>query len=163
MRGERRIPSRGIGRLTVGLGKLNPMVPRVGNVSNLDRAVVNGMARHALVDLSYAMARQVSTWLRAGQLVDSWGEPYDLGAEVPLLLMAGAQDRLVAAEDVRRTCAEYPRCRFELLGQAAGYSVDYGHVDPVVGISAPAEVYPVVEAFLREHPPRPVPSEGARR
>ncbi len=151
--GDRRIPARALGRASVGLGRINPLISRVGNPDNLDRAVVNGMAKHALVDLTAGIGRQVVLWLREGELVDSWGEPYltDADPEVPLLLMGAAADRIVAAADVEATCARYSQCEYRLLGLEGGMSLDYGHIDPVVGMSAPTEVYPIIVEFLDAH------------
>jgi hypothetical protein len=69
-----------------------------------------------------------------------------------VLLMGGAKDRIVASADVAATCARLgPTCTFVSLAQADGASTDYGHIDPVVGVTAAEEVYPMVEQFLVAH------------
>jgi hypothetical protein len=44
----------------------------------------------------------------------------------------------------------FPDCTYRLLAVSEGFSVDYGHIDPVVGLTAREEVYPLVTGFLVE-------------
>ncbi len=150
--GDRRVPAAAIGAASSRLGRLNPLVGRVGNPDNLDPGVVNGMAREAMVPISLGMGRQVVDWLRAGELVTVDGAPWLVETDRPVLLMGGAKDRIVASADVAATCARLgPTCTFVSLAQADGASTDYGHIDPVVGVTAAEEVYPMVEQFLVAH------------
>lgn len=157
--GERVLPSRFIADLAGPLGRMNPFYGRIGNKENYDFAVTNGMARHAVVPLTHATVRQVLDWLEHGELVSSEGEPYLEDNGVPVMLMAGSVDRIVAPDDVASTCERYGNCEFKLLGVEGGMSVEYGHIDPVVGTTVQAEVYPLVLDFLERH--RGAPASAA--
>ncbi|MFZ5480492.1 MAG: alpha/beta hydrolase [Myxococcota bacterium] len=147
-RGRGAVPAEAFGKATGGLGRANPLFRRVSNPDNLDFAVAKGLARHALVDMPHALAFEATGWVRAGELVDRAGEPWLRPNAVPLLVMGGAVDRVVAEPDVRATCDRFPDCEYRLLGTAGGFSADYGHVDAVLGKEAASEVYPVILDWL---------------
>lgn len=147
------IPARALSRSTAWMGRANPLVHRVGNPDNLDIATIRGIARDGLIDLPKPMAKEVLHWLKAGELVKADGTPWladHEAAATPLLVFGGAVDRIVPWYGAEKACARFGDCRFVFLGVADGFSVDYGHVDPVVGITAPTEVYPLIEAFLAD-------------
>jgi hypothetical protein len=137
------------------LGRTNPLYGRLANRENLDWPVTRGMARHALVNLSKPLARQALGWARSGELLRLDGSPWVVPAEVPLLVLGAPLDRVVAEPDVRAACDVYPNCEYRVLSRAAGFTADYGHVDPVIGYEARAEIYPLVSTFLADHLPRP--------
>lgn len=136
-------------------GAANPLYGVLANRDNLDWPTTRGLGAEALEDLSRGTVRQVHLWLRSGEVVDLKGQPWvrPSDREVPMLVLGGAVDQVAPHEDVGYACAVYPSCRFELLGLEAGYSADYGHIDPVVGTSAQREVYPLIAAFLAEQLP----------
>lgn len=71
--------------------------------------------------------------------------------EVPILITAGAAD-VVAPPVVQRHLYRAVGSKDKeliLFGREAGFSTDYGHGDPIVGRSAPQEVYPVLIQWLR--------------
>jgi pimeloyl-ACP methyl ester carboxylesterase len=149
------LPVRGLARKTAWMGRHNALFRVVANPDNLDWPLANGLAREALEPVPSAMGRQVVTWLRSGEVLQVDGEPWFDRTRtdrlpVPLLVTGGAVDRIVPPDNSRAACDIFPTCRFVLLGTAGGFSVDYGHVDPVVGRTAEAEVFPLVEGFLRE-------------
>lgn len=151
-RGRGRIEADGPARLATGiLGRANPLYRRLANPDNLEWPVVNGLARHALVDLPRRVAWQASDWLRSGELRTVEGEPWIASADVPLLVLGGAVDRVVPAPNVAAACEVFPDCTYRLLGTEGGFTTDYGHVDPVVGRTARSEVYPVITTFLEAH------------
>lgn len=125
-----------------------PAVKRLGNPDNLDWPTVKGMGQHAVVDLPRDVTAQVILWLRTGQLVSAEGEPWMTASRVPMLVLAGSDDFIAPPADVAHACTVLQRCTFEELGTATGLSVDYGHIDIVVGHTAAAEVFPRVSAFL---------------
>jgi pimeloyl-ACP methyl ester carboxylesterase len=145
--------------LSAMFGRGNLLYGRLAVRSNLDWPVTNGLAEHALIDVSRPMAHQAVSWLRSGAITRVDGTPWIVGgADVPLLAFGGSRDKIVPASNVEESCALYPSCRYVLLGKDSGFSVDYGHVDPVLGLTAPAEVYPLISAFLAEHRPVETPA-----
>jgi pimeloyl-ACP methyl ester carboxylesterase len=138
-------------RAALVLGWKNPVTRRLGNVENLDPAIVRGLSRTAIVDLPNAVSREASDWLRSGDFVDTSGAPWLAPAEVPLLVMAGSADWIAPADNVAYACEVFPDCRLVRMGaDEPGFTVDYGHIDPLLGTTSAAEVYPVIAAFLAE-------------
>jgi polyhydroxyalkanoate synthase len=149
-----RVPMRPLTRL--GITRVDPLLEILGNPDNLDPAIVAGMAGDALENLPRATARQARLWIRRRDLVRNDGTRWLAGAatsRVPLLVLGAADDRIAAAPDVAHACRLFADCQYRLLSVDTGFSVDYGHIDPVVGRSAPAEVYPLILEFLDAHRP----------
>jgi len=151
-----RIPSRTWARMSTPLRRTNPFYGRLANRDNLDWAVTFGMAQHGLVDLPVPMIGEGLRWLETGEFIDRQGAPWIEPAHVPLLVFGASKDRVVPEPDVAAACSIYPDCTYRLLGTAGGFSVEYGHIDPVLGLTAPEEVYPVIRDFLEQHRPAPV-------
>lgn len=152
--GSRRIPASDIGRAAAVLGVARPLTARLANPDNLDPRVARSMARDALVDLTTPMARLGLAWIASGTFASADGQPWLVPADVPVLVLAAPADKVVGVENVRATCDVLPDCTFRLLGATEGFSSDYGHIDPVVGVNAREEVYPVVLEFLAGHGPQ---------
>jgi pimeloyl-ACP methyl ester carboxylesterase len=149
-----RIPMRPMTRL--GITRVKPLLRVLGNPDNLDPRIVSGMASDALENLPRATARQARQWMRARDLVRVDGGRWLTLAEaspVPLLVLGGADDRIAAEPDVAHACRIFQDCTYRLLSTSTGFSADYGHIDPVVGRAAPAEVYPIILDFLDRHRP----------
>jgi polyhydroxyalkanoate synthase len=73
--------------------------------------------------------------------------------KVPVLITAGSADTVappVVQRNLFRTLGSEDK-EIVLFGREEGFSTDYGHGDPVVGRSAPTEVYPVLIQWLRRH------------
>ncbi len=104
---------------------------------------MQGLARHAVDDSPRGVTRQVVGWARAeSDLTRLDGTPLvDFAAEVPVLAFGATKDRLVSHEDVALTCERLPQCTYVALE-------GMGHVDPVLGISAPEQVFAPVLAWL---------------
>ena len=154
MGGNGRIPARALAAMSYPLGRNNPLFARLADRKNLDFPVVNGMARTTLVDLPRPMARQAMTWLLDGQLVTSDGEYWlrdAATADSPLLVLGATHDKVAPERDVAAACEIFSECRYVRLSVADGFAADYGHVDSVIGVSAPSEIYPLVLEFLEEH------------
>jgi len=134
--------------LTRPLRLNGPAVKRLGNPDNLDWPTVKGMGQHAVVDLPRDVARQVIVWLRTGELVSTEGEPWLGPSRVPMLVLAGSQDFIAPESDVTHACTVLKRCTAQVVGTRTGFSVDYGHIDIVVGETAASEVFPLVSSFL---------------
>lgn len=73
--------------------------------------------------------------------------------DVPILITAGAAD-VVAPPVVQRQlyrAVSSKDKKLVLFGREEGFSTDYGHGDPIVGQSAPREIYPVLIQWLMRH------------
>lgn len=70
----------------------------------------------------------------------------------PLLAAAGALDEHDPVAECRELFDQFgsPTKRFMVLGRNGGMRGDYGHVDMLAGKSAEAEVWPVIQTWLRE-------------
>jgi pimeloyl-ACP methyl ester carboxylesterase len=138
----------------LGLVRFRPLLRVLGNPDNLDRALLKGMSAAALENLPRATVRQAREWLREREFVDETGARWLDGAEhveVPLLVLGGQDDRIAAEPDVAHACRLFPTCEYRALAKLNGFSIDYGHIDTVVGRSAPAEIYPLIIRFLDRH------------
>ncbi len=157
VRGDGLIRSTGLVKLVAPLGRANPLYGKLANRANLDYPVANGLARHALVDMTRPMARQATTWVKRRTIVREDGTPWfpTLDAQVPTLLLGGSVDKIVPEPNVAATCARMADCTYQVLGTAGGLSTEYGHVDPIVGRTARDEVYPLIGSFLAGHVVRP--------
>jgi pimeloyl-ACP methyl ester carboxylesterase len=127
------------------------------NPDNLAPATARPLAANGLSDLSGAVMDQLMASIEARRLVSADGH-WDYTAELhrittPLLFVAGVADalappsRVIAAYDGVRA----PDKHLELLGRANGYAHDYGHLDLVLGDTAPTEVWPLLHDWLVAH------------
>lgn len=127
------------------------------NPANVDRRLVGRALRRALGDVSRHKLRQLATWALDGVFASADGSiDYRAGlARVsrPLLIAAGRADRLATPAAVACALDHLPPGlgTFREFGCAAGDSVDYGHVDLILGRAAPREVFPTVAAWLDAH------------
>lgn len=76
-------------------------------------------------------------------------------APVPMLILGGTKDQYASPESVMAACKTIPDrkgalrdCR--ILGKSYGFKEDYGHVDLVAGKNVEAEVFPIIEEFLKQ-------------
>lgn len=116
---------------------------------DIDYAMGLGLIEHAMVDLPSPFVWHASEWIRQGTLVDTQGEPWLAPSTMPIVALAGTADTTVPSANVVPVCDYFEHCTLEHVGTETGYSVDYGHVDIVLGRNAKAEVYPRVVAALR--------------
>ncbi len=152
--GRGRFPGAVLARWSSAMfGLKTPLFGLIADRENLDVPVANGLARVALTDLSRPMARQAASWMKAGTITRVDGSAWvEHGADVPLLAIGASHDKVVPPANVEATCVLFPACDYVLAGTATGFSRDYGHVDAVLGTTAPLEVYPLIGAFLDAHP-----------
>jgi predicted alpha/beta hydrolase len=127
------------------------------NPANVDRRVVGAALQHALCNVSRAKLRQLSDWSLTGRFASVDGR-VDYRAALahittPLLVVAGTADRLATPATVERALAHLPPRTATYLeaGRGQGFSVDYGHVDLVLGRAAPAEIFPAIADWLARH------------
>ena len=149
VRGRGRLPARALAKMTAPLGRANVLFARIANTKNLDWGLAKGLARHALIDLPRPMAAQAVQWMREGEFVSTEGVPWIVpGNDTPLLVFGAIDDKVAPEPDVASTCQFFGDCTYVRLAKDNGFAVDYGHVDPVVGKSAPTDVYPHIKQFL---------------
>ena len=135
----------------------NPMVQLLSNPENLDLELAQGLADVGLGDVSRGMVKQVHLWLSTGDFVDMEGTPWLTPVKVPVLVLAGSVDRVAPPANVTVACKVLPDCEARILGTETGLGTEYGHIDPVVGVTARIEVYPQVHHWLSAQaglPPR---------
>jgi pimeloyl-ACP methyl ester carboxylesterase len=153
LKGNGVIPAKALGAATAGLGKANPAFRRIANPKNLDWKIAKAMGHHALNDLPRPMAAQASRWLREGAFTSSDGEPWVVpvqGDQTPILVFGAVNDRVSGELDVATACGLFGNCEYVRLSKADGFALDYGHIDPVLGKTAPSEVWPLISDFLYE-------------
>lgn len=126
----------------------NPMVQLLSNPENIDLDLAQGLADVGMGDVSRGMVKQVHVWLSSGDFVSMEGQPWLTPAQVPVLVLGGSVDRVAPPANVEAACAVLPVCEFRLLGIESGLSTEYGHIDPVVGVTARIEVYPQIHQWL---------------
>ncbi len=143
-----RMPARFGAKLSLLLGKANPLFRWLLYRENMERDLARGLIDEGIIDLPGAMMREAAGWMRAGTLQDPEGRPWVQPADLPLLVLAGSVDQVAPPDMVACACEIFPDCRYQLLGREAGLSTDYGHVDPLLGTTAMDEVYPLIRAFL---------------
>ena len=124
------------------------------NPANVDRRVVGAALPCALSNVPRAKLRQLSEWSLTGRFASVDGR-VDYRAALarvttPLLVIAGAADRLATPDTVQRALEHLPARTVTYLeaGRAQGCSVDYGHVDLVLGRAAPIEIFPAIADWL---------------
>ncbi|MEB2343147.1 MAG: alpha/beta fold hydrolase [Deltaproteobacteria bacterium] len=126
---------------------------------NLDLDVVRFMMRHGVEDLPRSLLIEFARWYDAKRMSDryrifSFGDHLER-VRVPMLVIAGARDRLTPPADLARLVERLGSSdkTFWVAGHASGLAHEYSHVDLVLGRHAPDEIYPVVAAWLADHAP----------
>lgn len=73
--------------------------------------------------------------------------------DVPILFLAGNKDRLAPPPSVKDACelVASSRKRFLIASRGRDFEANYGHLDLVLGASAPRDIFPVIEAWLEEN------------
>ncbi|MFQ5515068.1 MAG: alpha/beta fold hydrolase, partial [Myxococcota bacterium] len=126
------------------------------NPENIDPRVVRRALRRSLSDGSRRKLQQLADWARTGRFTSlDGGIDYRENLRkvtTPTLILCGASDPLAPPE-----CSEpayellaAARKRFVVVGRASGFSMDYGHVDLILGQRAPEEVFPLVASWVGE-------------
>jgi len=126
---------------------------------------VGACVSRRIVALGSELITSKRLWLDMGGYVDRGvfapenGGPYLDGlseSTVPLLVVAGALDRVAPPETVTPACSadqgpQKTRCL--IFGKETGCVEDYGHMDLLVGLRSEQEVFPALLAWLMEHDP----------
>jgi pimeloyl-ACP methyl ester carboxylesterase len=127
------------------------------NPANVDRQAVGRALHRSFSNVSRLKLQQLARWAIEGEFA-SVDRAIDYrealgGVRTPLLVVAGSADQLATPETVRRALLHLPADTASYLefGRAHGHSVDYGHVDLILGRAAPGEVFPALTRWLAEH------------
>jgi pimeloyl-ACP methyl ester carboxylesterase len=127
---------------------VDPALGMMLNVRNMDEDVLQTFLTRAMSGMS---ARKYWSFGELYRRVSRRGAvpPHH---HHPILLIAGAHDRLVPLEKARETLTRctHPQSRLLELSRNRGHTADYGHVDLLLGKLAASEVFPHIEAFLTE-------------
>ncbi|MCA1663297.1 MAG: alpha/beta fold hydrolase [Myxococcales bacterium] len=126
----------------------------VHNPENMDGAVQRRIMVNMIANFSRNELLQYSDWLM-NDVFRSIDQRRDYRSElsritVPSLFLAGPRDALSPPDAVKDTHDAIGAAdkQFVLFSRAQGMTVNYGHFDLVVGQKAPAEVFPVISAWL---------------
>jgi len=130
----------------------------LANTEHMDPAHVRALAREALNDLPAPLLKQFSEWYggrdgfsRADRLL-SYYEHLDR-VLAPMLIIAGAGDELTPVPDLAAVheAISSPDKKLLICGRTQGFSLDYGHIDLVLGTRAREEIYPHISAWIESH------------
>ena len=154
------LPYRSVGYLTAVFPEM--ALRSVGilgaNVANMEAAHLRQYGPRILHDLPAPLLKQFAEWYggvggfaRTDGLLGYW-EHLDR-IRSPLLIIAGGGDVLTPVNDLRSIFESVASTdkRFLVCSREHGFSVDYGHIDLVLGTRAREEVYPHVAGWIETH------------
>ena len=130
----------------------------VSNPEQMDPAHVRMLAWNVPSDLPANLMRQFAEWYggeggfsRTDGLLDYYNHLDRITA--PVLVIAGAGDRLTPVADLRFVfeAISSEDKRFLICGKEQGFSLDYGHIDTILGKNARREVYPHMAEWIESH------------
>jgi pimeloyl-ACP methyl ester carboxylesterase len=149
-------------RILMGAAAMSGIVPFASkfadvvllNADNTEVAVMDRMAREAITDIPLQLLVELTQQM-ASKAPE--GGPYAYEQQlhrinVPTFALGGAVDRIAPPASVKAAAARLtaPDVRYREMGLRHGDRADYGHVDLLVGKSAPEEVFPLCVDFLEE-------------
>ncbi|MDB5351874.1 MAG: lysophospholipase [Planctomycetota bacterium] len=125
------------------------------NVANADPKIYEALSGPATDIPGIGLMQQYSILARRGELFDagqrvSYAKLVDR-ITIPIFISCGASDQF-APPIVQKYLYDHVGSTDKTLvifGQAGGCSVDCGHDDSLVGLKSRAEVFPVIETWLR--------------
>jgi len=116
------------------------------------------MYRTVVSPMSSGELRQLGLAARAGDFTSADGAVTYREAlgqvQVPMLFLAGRADHVASPDRVWGyfDAVGSPDKRFAVIGEAEGASGDYGHIDFALAEHAAADVFPLITAWIQEHP-----------
>jgi pimeloyl-ACP methyl ester carboxylesterase len=151
--------------LQVGSYAMKLTAPIVGHylftLENCDLGDLARISRVAIDDVPSAINLQMIEWYFEKRMTTHYGTVDVVEglarSTTPLMVVAGATDRLTALADVRVAYDRSGATSKELVicGREHGFSADYGHIDMVFGKKAHLEVFPRIrDWFVRHDSPR---------
>lgn len=139
------LPTRGVQRALSAVADQELWAPLA---RDLDGPTGRGLLLHAGEDIPAGLVRQVARWICSGTLCDR-GDRLDYlaaieGLSFPLMAVAAAGDGICPPESARPAfeALAAESARWLCLGEG------FGHLDPLLGRRARAEVHPEVVAWL---------------
>ena len=124
------------------------------NKANMDSSVINLMAQDGIDDIPLKIFTELADRIYAE---DDYTGPYDFEEklhtiELPMMLISGSADRIAPPEAVFRSVGRVASgdVRYREMGLRFGDSIDYGHIDLLVGRDASMEVFPLILSFIAE-------------
>jgi pimeloyl-ACP methyl ester carboxylesterase len=124
---------------------------------NADVALLRTLMLTAVDDLPASLLREFARWYETKAMSDRYSM-FDFTEHLerittPILIIAGSKDGLTPPRDLERV---YQRVAsrdkdFRVIGRQQGFARDYSHVDLILGLHAPDDVYPVVLDWLNAH------------
>lgn len=146
------------GRLRAQLGD-KPITPVDAFVDEqLFNDIAPGQRPKVYAELSSPMTqgemRQLGEMAASGGLSDATGTQDHLSpladVQIPAQVWAGSADLVALPWQVRPLSEHLGDAEYVLAGTESGFSVDYGHLDLILGDNAASEVYPMLNQFLLE-------------
>ncbi|HEY3356231.1 MAG TPA: alpha/beta fold hydrolase [Polyangia bacterium] len=129
----------------------------IHNPENLDGRVLRQAMVNVVTNFSRNEMLQFSDWI-VNDAFRSIDRRRDYRAEMrrivaPLLFLAGPRDLLAPPDMVKDAFDAVGSSDKKLVicSRARGFQVNYGHVDLVLGRTAPVEIYPLVRDWLDAH------------
>jgi pimeloyl-ACP methyl ester carboxylesterase len=124
------------------------------NAANCEAEVMARMAREGISDIPLQLVSEMVHHITQGRIA-AGPFAYESQLEhitVPVLALSGAADRVAPPASVEAAIMRVSSrdVRYREMGTRLGSRADYGHIDLMVGLAAPEEVYPAVLDFLEE-------------
>ena len=124
---------------------------------NMSGAVIRRFMVNASANFARNEMLQYSDWL-ANDVFRSIDHRRDYRQELarvatPLLFIAGNKDLLAPPPSVKdaHDAVGSADKRFVIASRGHSFAANYGHLDLILGRSAPKEIFPLVVGWLREH------------
>jgi pimeloyl-ACP methyl ester carboxylesterase len=121
---------------------------------NVDARLLRTLMLTAVDDLPVSLLREFARWYDTKAMSDRYGM-FDFTEHLervttPIMIVAGSHDGLTPVRDLRAVFDRVgsPRKQFHVIGRQEGYPRDYSHVDLVLGLHAPEDVYPLIHRWL---------------
>ncbi len=126
-------------------------------LDNMDRKTLRTAFRIAVENISVPLFLQLHRWYQENHF-DTLDRRFSYhhslhSIKSPWLVIAGSVDGLTPLPDVYYGYDQIRsrKKKFVVFGKEFGYKSDYGHLDLVLGKQAPAEVYPQILSWIKEH------------
>lgn len=123
----------------------------------MDRKTLRTACRIAVENISIPLFLQLHRWYQENHFASvdrrfSYHQSLK-SITAPWMVLAGSVDGLTPLPDVYYGYDQVRshKKKFIVFGKEFGYKSDYGHLDLVLGKSAPTEVYPQIVTWLKEH------------
>lgn len=136
----------------------------LANTREIEPHVLRQLLAHQIASIGRPMLLQLADWVETGSF-RSLDHTRDYRAGLakittPVLCLAGAADRVAPPEAVLPALERLGSTDKSgiVLGPDGGHAAAYGHADLTFGRCAPAEVYPIVAAWLEARAARIIPA-----